>query len=207
MPDRQKLSRKERDRLRHKEEILSAALRLFAEKGFHEVSMQEIATQAEFATGTLYNFFASKDALFEELTERCADMIIGDLGAILDGEGDEIERLRRFFRRQPELLEKHGDFIKVYVSEMGTRGAKCARNHDHEKVDRVLHPKIEQLLASGIRKGLFRPVDPAVTTIAINAVLETVAFEMAGRLDRAALIDSFAKVEQLFVDGLLSPEG
>jgi hypothetical protein len=134
-------------------------------------------------------------------------MIIGDLGLVLDAEGDEVTLLRRFFRHQPELLEKHGDFIKVYVSEMGTRGAKCARNRDHEKVDSALNPKIQQLVASGIRKGLFRPVDPAVTTLAINAILETVAFDMAGRLDRAALIDKFAKVEQLFVDGLLSPEG
>ena len=132
--------------------------------------MQEIATQAEFATGTLYNFFASKEALFEELTERCADMIIGDLGAILDSEDDEVTVLRRFFRRQPEMLEKHANFIKVYVSEMGTRGAKCAQNHDHEKVDNALNPKIRKLIESGIRKGVFRPVDPVVTSLAVDAV-------------------------------------
>jgi len=49
----EELSRRERERLRHKQEILSAALRLFSAKGFHKVSMQEIASAAEFATGTL----------------------------------------------------------------------------------------------------------------------------------------------------------
>ena len=52
MSEKARLSRRERDRLRHKEEILTAALKLFAERGFHEVSMQEIAARAEFATGT-----------------------------------------------------------------------------------------------------------------------------------------------------------
>ncbi len=207
MSEEEKLPRRERDRLRHKEEILTAALRLFAERGFHEVSMQEIAAQAEFATGTLYNFFASKEALFEELTQRCADMIIGDLGSILDSDDDEVTILRRFFRRQPEMLEKHADFIKMYVSEMGTRAARHAENHDHERVDNALNPKICRLIESGVGKGLFRSVDPAVTALAIDAVLETLAFELAGRVDRAELTDSYAKVEQLFVDGLLSPEG
>ena len=207
MTEQDKLPRRERDRLRHKQEILDAALRLFAQKGFHAVSIQEIAAQAEFAIGTLYNFFASKEALFEELTKRCAETIVGDLGGFLDGPGNEVELLRAFFRHQPELLAKHGDFIKVYISEMGTRGAKSRRNRTEEKVSAALDARIERLVESGVRKGLFRSVDPAITTMAINSILETVASEMAGRADQAALKDVFAKVEHLFLDGLLLPEG
>jgi len=207
MVEREKLSRRQRDRRRHKEEILAAALKLFAERGFHDVSMQEIAAQAEFATGTLYNFFTSKEALFEELTERCAEMIIGDLEGVLDGPGNEAELLRAFFRRQPELLGKHADFIKVYVSEVGTRGTQCGKNRTAEKVRAALDARIERLLEAGIRKGLFRPVDPAITTMAINSILETLAFEIAGQADHTQLTNAFAQVEQLFVDGLLLPEG
>jgi len=53
----QKLPRREREKLRQRQEILTAALGLFSEKGYHNVSMQEIAETAEFATGTLYKFF------------------------------------------------------------------------------------------------------------------------------------------------------
>ena len=48
-----KLSRREREKIRHKEEILEAALMLFSEKGFQNVSMQEIAKASEFGIGTL----------------------------------------------------------------------------------------------------------------------------------------------------------
>lgn len=200
-----KLSRRERERLRHRQEILSAALRLFAEKGFHNVSMQEIAAAAEFATGTLYNFFASKEALFEELTQNCGDRIASDLTAILDGPGDEVDRLRTFIRRQPALLEEHAEFIRVYVSEFGIRGAKVSKTKGESEFHTILNGKLEALLQAGIARGLFRRVDSAVAAKAIHSMLETVAFEMAGHFDMATATDTSAKVEQLFLDGLLLP--
>ena len=56
------LSRKERERLIRRQEILDAGLALFSEKGFHNVSMNEIAQKAEFAIGTLYKFFENKES-------------------------------------------------------------------------------------------------------------------------------------------------
>jgi len=137
MSEQEKLSRRQRDRLRHKEEILAAALKLFSERGFHDVSMQEIATEAEFATGTLYNFFPSKEALFDELIDGSAETIVGQLAAILDQPGTEVERLSRYFRSLPTQLEEHAPFIKLYVAEVGTRSVKLARYHDKTEVSAI----------------------------------------------------------------------
>jgi len=69
----QKLPRREREKLRQRGEILEIALNLFAEKGFHGVSMHEVAGKAEFAIGTLYKFFQSKEDLYKALVlEQCA---------------------------------------------------------------------------------------------------------------------------------------
>jgi len=206
MKSSKELPRKERERLRHRQEILSAAMRLFAEKGFHNVSMQEIAAKAEFATGTLYKFFTSKEALFDELTHNCGQRIISDLTAILDGPGDEVDCLRTFIRRQPALLEEHAEFIKVYVSEFGIRGAKVSKRSDESELHTILTSRLEALLEAGIGKGLFRRVDPTVAAKAVGSILETVAFEMAGHFDMATATDTFAKIEQLFLGGLLLPE-
>ena len=54
------LPRRERGRLLQRREILDAALKLFSEKGYHNVSIHEIAKEAEFGIGTLYKFFANK---------------------------------------------------------------------------------------------------------------------------------------------------
>ena len=68
----QKLPRREREKLRQRREMLAAALDLFSQKGYHNVSMQEIAEKAEFAIGTLYKFFQNKEDLYKALVlEQC----------------------------------------------------------------------------------------------------------------------------------------
>ncbi|OPX36689.1 MAG: hypothetical protein B1H13_14035 [Desulfobacteraceae bacterium 4484_190.3] len=62
-----KLPRKTREFLRHRAEILDVALELFSEKGFHNVTMQEISRKSEFSVGTLYKFFPNKEELYRAL--------------------------------------------------------------------------------------------------------------------------------------------
>jgi AcrR family transcriptional regulator len=203
---KKQLSRKERERLQHRQEILDTALKLFSERGFHNVSMQQIAEESEFAVGTLYNFFESKETLFEELLSRCGEKIVGSMTSILDAPGTEVELLTNFIRYSPVLLEEHAEFIKLYVSELGMRGAKLSKRPQKENIDAVLNTRLQQLLEAGISKGVFRHVDPVVTTKAIHSTIEALAFEVAGRFDKAEVKDMFDKVEQLFVGGLLLPE-
>jgi hypothetical protein len=63
----ERLPRRERENLRQRGEILDGALRLFSEKGYHNVSMHEIAKEAEFGIGTIYKFFANKEDLHKIL--------------------------------------------------------------------------------------------------------------------------------------------
>lgn len=206
MDDRQ-LSRKERERLQHKQEILDTALTLFSEHGFHNVSMQQIAETSEFSVGTLYNFFDSKESLFKELINSCRENITTALVTILDSPGTEAERLTNFILLAPTLLEKNAEFVKLYVSELGMHGAKHTKKFDKDSHDAILNTKLEQIIRDGVRKGFFRQVDPVITTKAINSTIESIAFEVAGQFDKAVATDIFAKVEQLFINGLLLPEG
>lgn len=201
------LPRKERERLQHKQEILNTALRLFSEQGFHNVSMQQIAEASEFSVGTLYNFFSSKEALFEELINSCGEKIVAALVAVMDAPGTEVERLTNFIRYACTLLEEHAQFIKLYVSELGSRSVKLSKKDAKGEFDAVLLNGLEQILEDGIRKGLFRHVDPAIAAKAINSIIETLGFELADQFDKAVATDMFAKVEQLFIDGLLLPGG
>ena len=205
--EKKPLSRKERERLRHRQEILDKALKLFTEQGFHNVSMQQIAVASEFAVGTLYNFFESKEALFEELIKSSGERIIDTLMVIVDSPGIEVDRLTRFIRYTPTLLEENAAFIKLYVAELGTRAAKLSSKRDKENYDAVLKVKLEQLIEDGTRQGVFRPVDPTITIKALISTIETLAFEIADQFDKAAATEIFDKVEQLFIGGLLKAEG
>ena len=200
-----KLSRKEREKLRHKEEILEAALSLFSEKGFHNVSMQEIAEESEFGVGTLYKFFESKEALFEELINSTTDHVASDFSEILDGPGTEKERLSEFIKYQPEFQEKHGETIKLFVSELGIRGSKLSKFRDENKVHEIINSKLAKLIKKAIEKGVFRAIDPGIAATSLGATIETLVLETTGHPDKDTVAEMFKKVEQLFLEGLLIP--
>lgn len=207
MATNEKLSRRQRERLQHRNEILATALRLFSEKGFHNVSMQEIAAEAEFATGTLYNFFDSKEAMFKDMMKDCGVKIVDSLGAILEGPGDEVERLRKFFRYHTDVFEEHGEFIRLYVAEYGRKGAGIRKDPDEGELVNILEGKIGQLLSNGIKKGIFINVDAATTARAIHATLHRLIVDAVGNPNKDGVVEVLHKAEQLFVDGLLLSEG
>ena len=66
------LSRKERERLAHRNEILDAAERVFVARGYDGATVEQVAQEADFAVGTLYNFFDSKAKLLEEVMMKLA---------------------------------------------------------------------------------------------------------------------------------------
>ena len=78
-----------------REDILAAASRVFAERGFHAASLDAIADEAGFSRGAVYYNFAGKDELFLELLDRrCAERA-QDLREVFTGEGDDIDRSRQ----------------------------------------------------------------------------------------------------------------
>ena len=67
-----KLSRKEREKIERKNSILNAAKKVFAQKGFEKATLDEIAEEAEFGKGTLYNYFKNNTISYYVLDDiRC----------------------------------------------------------------------------------------------------------------------------------------
>ena len=101
--------------------MLAAALELFSEKGYHNVSMHEIAQKAEFAIGTLYKFFKNKEDLYKALMLEQVDKFHEALTKAIEEPDDEIEKLRNYVRTKGELFRANASMIRLYFAE--TRGA------------------------------------------------------------------------------------
>jgi len=64
------MSRKERERLLKRSEIISSAKTLFAEKGYEGTKLEDIADAAEFGKGTIYNYFSNKEEIFAAIIDE-----------------------------------------------------------------------------------------------------------------------------------------
>ncbi len=67
------LSRKERERLFKRYEILNSAVKLFAKKGYDGTKLEDIAEAAEFGKGTIYNYFETKEDIYLEIIDRVTE--------------------------------------------------------------------------------------------------------------------------------------
>jgi AcrR family transcriptional regulator len=99
-----------------KQEILKAALKLFARDGVRESSIRAVADEAGFTNPALFKHFASKDALALHLFERCYARIVRELLTALAGEDRFRTRLGRVIDAMMRLLDEAPEAV-LFVNE------------------------------------------------------------------------------------------
>lgn len=116
-----------------KQRIFAAALKVFAERGFHPATMDEIAAAAGFGKGTLYRHFKSKDQLLNQLLISTSDDIVADLSTIFSGRADVLEEIQSFIEHWVRFIEDNHVLYRLIQTE-GMRvfsGGKRATFYEH----------------------------------------------------------------------------
>ena len=170
--EQKKMTRKEREFLRHRQEILEAALELFSEKGFHNVTMNEIAKESEFAVGTIYNFFSNKEDLYKALILEKSEEFRPALIGALDSGKDEMESIKAYVETSIRLFMENLTFVRLYFAE--TRGAsfniRAGLDEEIKQGHEQVLTKLADVFEGGIKKGLFRRMDPFLLATALEAI-------------------------------------
>ena len=101
-----------------KEIIETASKDLFIKQGFHATSMRDIAKAAEVSLGNLYNYYETKEAIYQSIIKRYAEIInekVGDIFSEID-EPLEPVNLRRFGQLVGDLVNNYSDFwLLMYI--------------------------------------------------------------------------------------------
>jgi len=134
--------------------MLAAALELFSKKGYHNVSMQEIAQAAEFAIGTLYKFFNNKEDLYKALSLELSYKFHDALTQAVEGSGREKERLRSYVRVKGDVFCANASMIRLYLAQ--THGARFNVLAGLDAEIRTLREEFLQTLASIFESGMKR---------------------------------------------------
>ena len=147
------------------EEILSAALEVFADRGFAATKLEDVARKAGVTKGTIYLYFANKEALFKALIRQTIVPVIAKGEAVAQAftgsAGDLFERLiREYWRVVGETAL--ASIPRLMIAEAGNF-PELARFYYQEVVTRG-HRLMEGVLARGIKAGDFKKVDLAIAT-------------------------------------------
>lgn len=140
------------------DEIIDAALEVFAEKGFSATSMANIAARADIARSTIYLYFDDKEALIlSAFQDRFRNVVqhIATRAAVDDAPIEEI--LRHLFEGIAAQILKPDTLVmfKILLTE-GNQFPDLMRRY-HATVLQSLRQTLKQILANGVTRGEIRP--------------------------------------------------
>src|SRR6266542_135144 len=152
-----------------RDQILDAAERLFARKGFDPTTIKEIGAEAKLNPALLYYYFRDKEELYRAVLQRVAGDLVTRGRAGLDAAATPELAIRALVGAQVEFLLNHPNAPKLLVREMVDHDARHAEAIVLQLAAGIFR-RLCELIEEGQRAGRFsREVEPrfaAVSTIA-----------------------------------------
>jgi AcrR family transcriptional regulator len=113
-PKKERRSVREESRAVYRQAIIEAAIRIFGREGFSATKIADIAAEAGVATGTLYNYFSSKEDIFLSILDDGRERLSAELHTRAKLE-DPLLRMRELVRVLFEFMEEHGVLFTIYM--------------------------------------------------------------------------------------------
>lgn len=155
--------RRQRRIARRRREILTAAARVFASKGFAKATTREIADEADLAEGTLYNYFGGKREMLLAMAEQM-EMPMEEAMIAVSGQDDRTAAIA-LFEAAFDFAETQIPFLRALLSEAWV---------DDELLEQFItgrlarfEERVQTYIAGRITAGAFRPFDPAIGARAV----------------------------------------
>ncbi|MCK4413001.1 MAG: TetR/AcrR family transcriptional regulator [Candidatus Eisenbacteria sp.] len=167
-----RLSRKQRDFRRHQRDTLQAAERLLFEHSYQDITVQQIAQEAEFSIGYIYKLFPNKEEIFASvIRERHREMFeLIEQG--LKMPTPVPERFHSLLVRLFEWIDEHMAYTASSWRDLSYLFKQNAELHEEvNRRDREIRDRFTELFAEGIRIGYLAAEDPQTIALVFRAVL------------------------------------
>jgi TetR/AcrR family transcriptional regulator, cholesterol catabolism regulator len=175
---------------RRRQEVVLGAARVFAERGYDQTSVGELAEALGLAAGSLYHYFGGKEQLLRAICDQLMDPLLERAEALLAEPREPADQLRALVRLWVEHVVEHRDHMLVFQQERHViehgpawRGVRASR--------KAFERLAEDALA---RAGANGDADPRLALFALLGMVNHTAqwYRPRGRLGAAEIADGYA---------------
>ncbi len=163
-----------------KDDIITAAIELFRNKGYDAISTNDIAERASISKATFYKHFSDKEELFYE----CADRVFYEIDREFKELLNEKDILKRFILRSSLFIKTHRHMIDMLqVARGASSGSDSKSRHKLNRIIANLAGPIANDLDEGIRQGLFKNMNTSVVAHILMGAVEYGIYFCEGKSD------------------------
>ncbi|MCP2519486.1 TetR/AcrR family transcriptional regulator [Candidatus Aminicenantes bacterium AC-335-K20] len=203
--------RKQREELMKKGDILEAAKKLFAKKGFSLTTVDEIARESAFSKATIYHYFRSKGEIFMEIIRKEYEKFMEKLESIIKSEMGFEEKMKKIISHWLEAHDLNRNFISIFFSpeERQKIQREIGKNFMNLMIEeRNKYRKlIGRIFLDGIKKGRLKKFDVNDLITALNGIIHAYAVRKIIEKDKSDLKEKTDTIYQIFLNGILAKEG
>ncbi|WP_374023157.1 TetR/AcrR family transcriptional regulator [Mycobacterium sp. HNNTM2301] len=147
-------------------QVLDAAVKVMGRRGFHQMSMQELATEANVSVGLIYTYFGGKEDLLLATIVRILDVFRDQLAPVMEAAGDDVvEQLTAGIRRYIEIVDENLDGVVLTYRE--SRTLKAPDRTRIKELEIATAAPLRAVVEAGVARGVFRDVDVDLTVFDI----------------------------------------
>ncbi|MCZ9348925.1 TetR family transcriptional regulator [Streptomyces mutabilis] len=189
-----------------REDVLAAAMEMIAERGLEKLTMAALGREVGMSSGHLLYYFHSKDELLLRTLEWSEGRLGAERGRLLTRTGTARERLDAYVDLY--VPEGHRDPHWTLWLEVWNRSQSAAVESDardrQAAIEGAWHRDLVALLAEGVSRGEFRPVDPDRFASRLRALLDGFAIHVAIGLRGTDREQVLGHVREFLADGLFA---
>jgi TetR/AcrR family fatty acid metabolism transcriptional regulator len=187
--------------------LLKAAFREVAEKGFSEVTLEDIARRSGVSKGVTLYYFASKEELFRELFQWLIDAIGARMREAVEAVSDPVEKVRALVAITFPSPSRNRAFFRAYIDFCGL----AARLESFRQIGERFYAGCRQvdrgILEEGIRHGVFRVRDAGEAASTVRAIFDGLMLQWLAEKDPESAFPTYReRCERELLSYLLRPE-
>ena len=203
----EKQQRKEREFNMRRAAILAEAEKHFSDRGYHNVTVAEIANASGFSTGALYQFFKSKEQLYSSMVIEKLTVMYASIEREVKSAKNLNEKLSALIGAQLQFVEANADFCRIFLrgeNELSPQTMNAI--HQRLRDDYFIHLSfIENILKAGIKNGALRNLPPHEIAAALSHLIRASAIDWMIMPSKESLVSKKELILDIFLNGVKKP--